>query len=213
MVSDEFWWFLMDYYELWWVMITSGGLWCFMMSFVSWDLFQSDAIVLGLPTTHVYSVTVNLRTSPPSIQTFLKSDEIINYKLEVWWETNDPWIMLWFRSWAPPGTNNQCNKVQLPRKIVLEFETTKLVFEKWAPTFASHVPDLANQYCALVLEFTIVKTKFVKINQPIFQEINWPFECFVFYDPSCHIFCIRQTQWLQKRNYQMIINNYTKVIM
>ena len=85
-------------------------------------------------------------------------------------------------------------KFNFLEKFVLEFETTKLVFEKWAPTFASHVPDLANQYCALVLEFTIVKTKFVKINQPIFQEINWPFECFVFYDPSCHIFCIRQTQ-------------------
>mgnify|MGYP007123626514 CR=1 FL=1 len=49
----------------------------------------------------------------------------------------------------PP--HNQCNKVQLPRKIVLEFETTKLVFEKWAPTFASHVPDLTNQYCAVLL--------------------------------------------------------------
>ena len=155
MVFDNLWWFLMDHDGLWWVMITFGGLWCFMMSSVSIKSHEicSDAIVLGLPTTHVYSVTVNLRTSPPAIQTFLKSDEIINYKLEVWWETNDPWIMVWFRSWAPPETvvqppYNQCNKVQLPRKIVLEFETTKLVFEKWAPTFASHVPDLANQYCA-----------------------------------------------------------------
>lgn len=55
--------------------------------------------------------------------------------------------------------NNQCNKVQLPRKIVLEFETTKLVFEKWAPTFASHVPDLANQYYAWVLGFPLQMTK------------------------------------------------------
>ena len=181
MVSDEFWWFLMSYDGFWWVLISYDGFWWVMMGYdnfwcivmfydefclnqISWDLFQSDAIVLGLPTTHVYSVTVNLRTSPPAIQTFLKSDEIINYKLEVWWETNDPWIMVWFRSWAPPGTMvqppyNQCNKVQLPRKIVLEFETTKLVFEKWAPTFASHVPDLANQYCAWVLEFLLVTIK------------------------------------------------------
>ena len=161
MVSDGSWWNMMGYDHFWGIMMFYDE---FCLKQISWDLFQSDAIVLGLPTTHVYCVTVNLRTSPPAIQTFLKSDEIINYKLEVWWETNDPWIMLWFRSWAPPGTmvqppNNQCNKVQLPRKIVLEFETTKLVFEKWAPTFASHVPDLVNQYCAWVLGFPLGATK------------------------------------------------------
>ena len=180
MSYDGFWWFLMRqmlmrhwwflvvsyefcydgfrYYELWWVMMGYDHFWWIMMFYdefclnqISWDLFQSDAIVLGLPTTHVYSVTVNLRTSPPAIQTFLKSDEIINYKLEVWWETNDPWIMLWFRSWAPPVTMVQppittsATKFNFLEKFVLEFETTKLVFEKWAPTFASHVPDLSNQ--------------------------------------------------------------------
>ena len=111
MVSNELWWFLRSsdkfwWYSILWIMMGYDGLWSLLMDYdvLWWVLFRSDVIVSGLPTTHIYSVTVNLRTSPPAIQTFLKSDEIINYKLEVWWETNDPWIMLWFRSWAPPGT-------------------------------------------------------------------------------------------------------------
>ena len=63
----------------------------------------------------------------------------------------------------PPITTS-ATKFNFLEKFVLEFETTKLVFEKWAPTFASHVPDLSNQYCGSVLEFTIVKTKNYKIN-------------------------------------------------
>ena len=168
MVSNELWWFLRSsdkfwWYSILWIMMGYDGLWSLLMDYdvLWWVFFQSDVIVSGLPTTHIYSVTVNLRTSPPAIQTFLKSDEIINYKLEVWWETNDPWIMLWFRSWAPPVTMVQppittsATKFNFLEKFVLEFETTKLVFEKWAPTLASHVPDLSNQYCAWVLEFTI----------------------------------------------------------